>query len=58
MSRFKQISEEFNSKGFFKVKDLAKTTLGKASLMALDGDPLAKLYNAIQVITIIITLKK
>lgn len=47
--RFEQISNEFELLGFNKVKDLAKTTLGNASKMALGGDPLAKLYQAIQV---------
>lgn len=34
---------------FNQVKDLARTTLGKASTISLDGDPIAKLYNALQV---------
>jgi len=39
------------------MKDLARTTLGKACLMPLDGgDSLEKLYRAIEVI-IIITIK-
>jgi len=33
------------------VKDLARSTLGKASSMTLDGgDPLEKLYGAVEVI--------
>lgn len=39
------------------MKDLARSSLGKASLMNLDGgDPLEKLYGAVEVI-IIITIK-
>lgn len=50
--RYEIISNEFKSLGLNKVKDLATMPIGVASKMALDGDPLVKLYEAMQVITI------
>lgn len=55
MCRSNQVERDFNSLGFYKVKDLASATLGKVSQMPLPGDPLDKIYKAIQVISI--TLK-
>lgn len=50
--RYEVISNEFKLLGLNKVKDLATMPIGVASKIALDGDPLAKLYEAMQVITI------
>ncbi|XP_050543771.1 UDP-N-acetylglucosamine--peptide N-acetylglucosaminyltransferase 110 kDa subunit-like [Daktulosphaira vitifoliae] len=46
--QYEKIIGEFKQLGFSQIKDLAGTTLSKASSLSLDGDPLAKLYKAIQ----------
>ncbi|XP_050434786.1 UDP-N-acetylglucosamine--peptide N-acetylglucosaminyltransferase 110 kDa subunit-like [Adelges cooleyi] len=48
-AKYEIVLEEFKKLGFEKIKDLAKATLSKASSIPLDGDPLAKLYKAIQI---------
>ena len=50
MYRLEEISNEFKLLGIFKVKDLANATYEKAAeMICLGDDPLAKLYNAIEV---------
>ena len=49
--RFTHISNEFGKLGFTKVKDLAGTTLGKASSIKMSGDTLTQLIEAMEVKT-------
>ncbi|CAI6361564.1 unnamed protein product [Macrosiphum euphorbiae] len=48
-TKFTHISNEFGKLGFTKVKDLAGTTLGKASSIKMSGDTLTQLYEAMEI---------
>lgn len=52
--RYEVILNEFKLLDLHKIKDLATILPEVASKMALDGDPLVQLYEAMQVITIIL----
>ncbi|XP_060873489.1 UDP-N-acetylglucosamine--peptide N-acetylglucosaminyltransferase-like [Metopolophium dirhodum] len=47
--KFTHISNEFDKLGFTKVKDLAGSTLGKASSIQMSGDTLTQLYQAMEI---------
>lgn len=50
MFRISEIEKEFKSRGLNQVKDLASASLSTVCTMnVVEGDPLAKIYKAIEV---------